>query len=414
VAWNNTHNDYSSKKITRKDKHPEKLIYSLGETKNYHKLANSGITELMFLQQILKSSEINLYHYELKKLPDPVRIINEPKDIIISPLQEDILFPIKKVNNESGYSAVVLKQNDLDDILPNESSDEVRISILNPVKSDQSQKTPFHKSETFILMMAILAGLIPLAAIKANPELAANISFWAAKNPWKTRFMFAGIQIALGTAGVMLGEKLANNGIHFSDLSRDMLVGAFLTSSALYPVKYTSIKLFKHSYLRQNAFNLALAISGFMLMVNAGNDPGMRASLTKMVSFNGREQKNVNMLNDHNQAPKQLVYYQNERRLQDVHPAPKNEEKTRGSKIASTVLIILLALGLGFLVGAAACGIYCNGMVGLAFLVGIGGEGLLIYLATLVIRSIWHPKQKKGIKPSEGTESIPQTDTLQT
>jgi hypothetical protein len=413
AVWNNTHNGYSSKNITRKDKHPEKLIYSLGETKNYHMLTNSGINELMFLQQILKSSEINLYHYELIKLPDPVRIFNEPKDIIVSPLQEDILFPINKINNVSGYSYVVLKQDGIDDIMPNESSDEVGAPILNKVKSDKSQETPFHKSETFILMMAILAGLIPLAAIKATPKLASNVSFWAAMNPWKTRFMFTGIQIALGTAGVLLGERLADSGVHFSDLSRDLLVGAFLTSSMLYPVKHTSIKFFKHSYLRQKSFDLALALSGFMLMVNAGNDPGMRASLTNMVSFKGHEQQNVNMLYDHSQAPKQLVYYQNDNQLQDEQTAPRHKETSRGLKIFYTILAVLAALALGYLVAAGACAIYCNGMVGLAFVVGIGGGALLIAFAVWLIKSIWHPKHKKGIKPSEGTDSIPQTGTLQ-
>ena len=413
ASWNNTHNGYSSKNIFGKDKHPEKIIYSLGETKNYIILTNSGINELMFLQQILKTSEINLYHYELRKLPDPIRIINEPKDIIISPSQEDILFPKNKVNNESGYSYVVLKQEDVDGIIPNESSDEARVSVMNTVKSDQSQKTPFHKSEIFILMMAILGGLIPLAAIKASPKLASNISFWAAMNPWKTRFMFAGIQIALGTAGVMLGERLADNGIHFSDLSRDILVGAFLTSSLLYPVKYSSINFFKHSYLRQKAFDLALALSGFMLMVNAGNDPGMRASFTNMVNFKGHEQQNVNMLNYNSQKPKQLLYYPNDKQLQDEQTAPQKKETSRGLKILYTVLAVLAALVLGCLLAAAACGLSCNGMVGLAYLVGIGGGILLIGLAIGVIKSIWHPKYKKRIKPSEGTDSIPQEGTLQ-
>ena len=413
ASWNNTHNGYSSKNIFGKDKHPEKIIYSLGETKNYIILTNSGINELMFLQQILKTSEINLYHYELRKLPDPIRIINEPKDIIISPSQEDILFPKNKVNNESGYSYVVLKQEDVDGIIPNESSDEARVSVMNTVKSDQSQKTPFHKSETFILMMAVLAGLIPLAAIKGSPKLSANISFWAAMNPWKTRFMFAGIQIALGTAGVLLGEKLADNGILFSDLSRDLLLGTFLTSVMLYPVKHTSIKLFEHSYLRQKTFDLALAISGFMLMVNAGNDPGMRASFTNMVNFKGHEQQNVNMLNYNSQTPKQLLYYPNDKQLQDEQTAPQIKETSRGLKILYTVLAVLAALVLGCLLAAAACGLSCNGMVGLAYLVGIGGGILLIGLAIGVIKSIWHPKHKKRIKPSEGTDSIPQEGTLQ-
>jgi hypothetical protein len=255
--------------------------------------------------------------------------------------------------------------------------------------------------------------LIPLATIKATPKLTANISFWAAMNPWKTRFMFAGAQIAMGTAGVLLGERLADNGIHFSDLSRDLLLGAFLTSSMLYPVKNTSIKFFKHTYLRQKAFDLALAISGIMLMVNAGNDPGMRASLTSMVSIKGHEHQNVDILNDHSQAPKQLLYYQNDKQLQDEQTAPQNKETSRGLKNLYTVLAVLATVVLGCLLAAAACGIYCNGMVGLAFLVGIGGGSLLIGLAIWVIKSIWHPKHKQRIKPSTGSESIPQKGSLQ-
>ena len=412
AAWNNTNHGYTSKNITRNDKRPGKPFNGLGEAKNFHVLTQSGINEQIFLQQILESSEISLYHYELKKLPDLVRIIDEPKDIIISPSREVILFSINTVNNESGYSYVLFKQNDIDDIMPNEFSDDSGTSIPNTDKSEHPQKTPFHKTETFFLMMAILAGLIPLATIKANPDLAANISFWAAMNPWKTRFMFAGTQIALGTAGIMLGEKLADSGIHFSDLSRDLLVGAFITSSMLYPVKYTSIKLFKHSYLRQKSFDLALAISGFMLMVNAGNDPGIRASFTSMVNFKGHELQNVNVLDDQSPAPKQLLYYHNDKQLQDEQTAPQNKETSRGLKILYTVLAALGILALGFLVAAAACGLSCNGMVGLAVLTGIGGGALVIALAVWLIKRIWHPKHKKRMKPPEAADSIPQEGTL--
>jgi hypothetical protein len=297
--------------------------------------------------------------------------------------------------------------------MSDESSDEAGASMLNTVKSDQSQKTPFRKNETFILMMAILAGLIPFGAIKASPKLAENISFWAAMNPWKTRFMSAGIQIALATAGVILGGKLANNGIHFSNLSKDVLLGAFLTSSVLYPVKNTSIRLFKHSYLRQKTFDLALALSGLMLMVYAGNDPGIRASLTNMVSFKSHEQQNVSMFNDHNQAPQQLVYYQNDKQVQNEQTAPLKKETTDGSKGLLTFLVVLATLGLGYLLAVASCEIYCNGMIGLSFIVGIGGGALLIVLAVGLIKRIWHPKPKKIAAPSEGTDSNPKERTLQ-
>jgi hypothetical protein len=411
-ARNNTHNSISSRTISKNDKHPGKAFYRMRETKNYYILTHPDINKQIFLQQILKSSEISLSNYEVKRVPDQVRIINEPKDIIISHSAEDILFPINKVNNESGYPFLVLKQEDTGNIVPDESTNETGVSILNAVRTDQTQKTPFRNRETFFLMMALLAGLIPLAAIKATPKLAANISFWAAKNPWKTRFMFAGIQIAMGTAGVLLGERLADNGVHFSDLSRDLLVGAFLTSSLLYPVKYSSIKFFKHSYLRQKAFDLALALSGFMLMVNAGNDPGMRATLTKMVGLKSPVQQNMNMLNDHSQVSKQLLYYQNDKQIQDEQKLPKNKERNRENLY--TILTVVAAIVLGFLLALGACGIYCNGMVGLAFLVGFGGGGLLIWLMILTIRSIRHPKLMKKTKPAEGIDSIPQEGTLQT
>jgi len=412
--WRSAHNGNSAGNLIRKEKQPEKLIYGLGNAKNYHMPAYSGINEPMFLQKIPNSSEINLYYYELKTLPEPARIIEEAGEIINSPSRENILLPMNQANNESGYSYVFLMQEDLYDIMSAEFSDESMGSILNNTKSDKSQNIPFHKSGSFILMMAILAGLIPFGAIKATPNIARNISFWTAMNPWKTRFMYAGIQIALGSSGFLLGKQLAENGIQFSDLSKDLLLGVFLTSSLLYPVRYSTVKLFKHSYLRQKAFDLALALSGFMLMVNAGNNPQWTSSLTSMINLKGNEQSNVNMLNEHSQTPKQLVYYQDVNQLQVEEPVPQKRERSLGMNILLTALAVLAGLGLAYLLAAAACGLACNGMEGLAYLVGIGGGLLLIGLAIWVIKSIWHPKHKRRTNPSEVPNPIPSEGTLQT
>ncbi len=359
-------------------------------------LTNYGKSEQMLFQQILKSSGTKLSNYELNKLPDPKGIINEPKDIIISPSRENIPFPLKTGNPQSDYS-IVLKQQDVADITLNEPTGESSVSMPDSVIS-QPGKLPFHKSEAFVLMMAVLAGLIPLAAIKSSPKLAADISFWAAMNPWKTRFMFAGTQIALGTVGFMLGVKLADNGVHFSALSWDLLLGSFLFSSLLYPTKNGSINFFKHTYLRQKAFDLALAISGFMLMVNTGNDPGTRASFVRMVNFKGHEQQNVNILNNQNPAPSQLLYHQSDRQLQNEQTVVPKKERSKGDNILLTTLAVLGALVLGFIVAAAACSLSCNGMEGLAVLTGIGGGVLVVVLAIWAIKSIWNPKQRNRIK----------------
>jgi hypothetical protein len=410
-AWNNSNNPHSYKNTTRKDKHPGMLSYGLRNTKDSQLLAHFSINDLISPEQLLTGSENKLNYNELRKLSDEVGTINGSKDIIVSPSQDDLQFRIYK-DNESGNTYVVSQKEYISDVLPNDSPDAAGVSIMNKVKSEQSRQTPSRKNEVFILMMAILAGLIPFGAIKATPKLAANISFWAAMNPWTTRFLFAGVQIALATAGVMLGERLAENSIYFSDLSRDVLLGTFLTSSIFYPVKHTSIKFFKHSYLKQKGFDLALAISGFMLMVNAGNDPGMRASFTNLVSFKGHEQQTVNMLNDHSQASKQLVYCQSNKQVQDEQTVPQHKATSKGTKIIYTILVVLAALVLGMLLAAAACELSCNGLTGLAVLVGIGGVALVLGLTVWAIKSIWHPKQKKIKKPSQA-DSTPKESTIQ-
>ncbi len=187
-------------------------------------------------------------------------------------------------------------------------------------------------------------------------------------------------------------------------------MGAFIFSSLLYPAKNSSFNFFKHSYLRQKTFDLALAISGFMLMVNAGNDPGLRASFTNMVSYKSNEQQNFDILNNQNPAPKQLFFYQIDKQLQDEQTIVPKKETSKGVKILYTVLVALAALGLGFLVAVAACGIYCNGMAGLAFLTGIGGGALVIASTIWAIKGIWHPKKRKSLK---STHSVQQEGTLQ-
>jgi hypothetical protein len=404
---------YLSGKINGKDRAPYKLISSSGETYNSRLLTTSDINELMILQEILKSSEINLNNYELKKLPDPANVLNEPGDVFIGSSQEAIPIPGVRLNGKSGNSHVVIKQSDIDGIKTGESVVKAGESIQISVNSDKPKVTPSQKSGTFVFVLAVLAGLIPLAALKTKPGIAANISFWAAMNPWKTRLMFAAAQIGLGTAAFFLGEKLAYNGIHFSDLSRDLLIGTFLTSSVLYPVKNAPVSFLKHSYLRQKAFDLALAVSGFMLIANAGNDPGMRASFTSMAGPKGHEQQQVNMLNDNSQVPKQLLYYQNGQQLQDEQTVSPGKKPGEGLKILYSILVFIAALVLGVLLAAAACGLSCNGMEGLAYLVGIGGGVLLIGLTIWVIKSIWHPRRVKPIKPPEDTDPIPQGGAVQ-
>lgn len=289
-------------------------------------------------------------------------------------------------------------------------NEEVSETIVASAKAtdvpDRPVREPFGRSETSVLLMALLAGLIPFGVIKAKPNLAANISFWAAMNPWKTRLMFAGVNTGLIAGGWLLGENLADNGIHFSDLSRYLLMGTFLSSSLLYPLRNTSTRILKHSWSKQKAFDLAVAVSGFMLMVNAGNDPEVKATLSNMFSLNESKQQYENTINDYGQAPKNLIYYDSSEIVQDDQRTAEEEKVNHRKKVGKTILFSLLAIFLGLLVAAAACGLSCNSMVGLAALTGIGGGVLLILFTVWGMRKIWGRKSERKPRPPSVTDTI--------
>ncbi|MBN2862439.1 MAG: hypothetical protein JXN62_04700 [Bacteroidales bacterium] len=405
-ARNNIYKSYSTKKIVSKNRKVIRTVQNNSKTGIYGLLTCSGIDEQALYQQLMNSAVLALYNYDPGKILLPAKTFGQPNDIISNPAMEDILLPANTVNANSGYANFTLPGKLTENIVPKNFSNETLESDRIGEKSDRPQKIPFRKREAFILMLALFAGLIPYATLKANPNLAADISYRAAMNPWKTRFMFAGIQFGLMAGGVMLGDKLADNGLHFSKLSRDLLLAVFLTSSALYPVRHTSVKLFRHSYLRQKAFDLAVAISGFMLMVNVGNDPELRASLFNKINLKDYELQNVNMVNDNNQRSNLLMYFQNDKHLQNEQTILQEEKKIRNKKIGLTVLVSLGILALALLVTGAACALACEDMVGLAALVGVGGGVLVIALAIKGIRSIWRPKPKNRIKPADNAETV--------
>jgi len=248
--------------------------------------------------------------------------------------------------------------------------------------------------------------LIPFAVIKAKPALATNISFWAAMNPWKTRLMFAGTNTAMIAGGLMLGGYLADGGVHFSDTSRYLLMGTFFASSLLYPYRNSTNPILRYSYSKQKAFDLAVAVSGFMLMVNVGNDPKAMATLTGLVSNDNNNRQYENTLNSYGHERQNLVYYETAGQPQDEQMTAEQEKIIHKRKIGYTILISIAALAAAFGVAAAACGLSCNGLGALAVLTGIGGGALVIGLTIWAIRRIWRPKSGTRTKPPKVTEPV--------
>ena len=68
--------------------------------------------------------------------------------------------------------------------------------------------------------------------------------------------------------------------------------------------------------------------------------------------------------------------------------------KSEGDKAGLTILAIIAALGLAFLVGALACNLSCSGSDGAAIAVAVIGLGAIVWLLVVVLKSI--NKKKKG------------------
>lgn len=396
------HTGFSALNPAEKKKNAETIIFSNGEMKVLRPGTISGINELAFFEVTSKIPVVSLFYKGLKEMPVPEIAINDFPEVVIIGTSEELPSIFESSDSESERSYVQLQMDVEDEVLSGAGD------------TDKTRDNPFHGNMDYILLMALMAGIIPFAAIKAKPGLANNISFWAAMNPWKTRFMFAGAQVALGASGILLGASLADSGMHFTDLSKDIMLGTFLTSALLYPVRHASVRLLKHSYLRQKAFDLALAMSGFLLMINVGNtNPALTSDFNIMAGFKANIDQNVRLLDDQNQIRRSVTYVRGEKELMVEQDIVQKKEMSKGTKIALTVLTIIAGLGLGFLLAAAACSLSCNGMEGLAYLVGIGGGILLITLAVLVIKRIWNPKHKNRAKPSGVPGALPAEGTLQ-
>ncbi len=405
TSWNNTRDRFAQRKSIRPVNEKDAAVSRQDKSRNINLAGSHNIDQQTNDLLMALGSESNLLNYQNVNLRGPAVKSPEGEEILNPPADEAKPDIAGKPDDNQGYSPdISLREHDAGAV-PAESPDETVVQAQGTGEGGRQEDNPSGTSEAFVYIMALLAGLIPFGVIKAYPSLAANISFWAAMNPWKTRVMFAGTNTAMIAGGLLLGANLADSGVHFSDLSRYLLMGTFFASSILYPFRNTSNRIYRHSYSKQKAFDLAVAVSGFMLMVNAGNDPEVRTAMTNFVSFNDRNQQPENTVAIAGETPRNLVYYEASGQVQDDQKTTDEDYLLRKKKVGNTVLVSIGALILALLVAGGACALSCNGMTGLAALAGIGGGGLVIGLTIWAIRKIWGPRSARKTKPPEVTDS---------
>jgi len=309
-----------------------------------------------------------------------------------------ISVPIKPTNIAPSYSLISPEQKE--DAISKKNPAKYRVLIFQPVNPGQPKSQPSHKKERLVYLTVLFAGLLSLMGIKITPDLSASISYWAALNPWKSRFIISIIQIMTGTAGLILGSKLAYMGTHFTDFSRTVVAAIFFTSVVLYPVRKSRIRLIKRTYFRQKTHDLVLFFSGFLFMIYAGNSYSKQInSLTNLA-----ENRNYMDQQEYVQLEKGIlhdptVFLQNANLEQDKPAKTSKYGWEVGLKVFFTILASVL---LGFGVAALSCELSCSGLNGLAVIVAILGAGLIALLLYFSMKAIFNPKhrQSKSLSPA--------------
>lgn len=239
-----------------------------------------------------------------------------------------------------------------------------------------------------------------------------KISYWAKEHKGKARIAIVVSYIFLNALAFFTGQFLNQIGIF---LLPQFLFGCFfifLVTFIAYPQKrQKGTKLKPSAYYRfQKTCDFVLAASTFCMIVCLCNRPERLFQFYPQVKAfvvvtppKDSVVKHYKSVSDFYSSLKDgkgntLKWKERKKLLkQQIREIRKDNNLSKGNKIALIFLSCAVALGLIFLVAALACNLSCDGYGALAVIVGIGGTALIIFLLAVVIRAINGKKRKKKL-----------------
>ena len=244
-----------------------------------------------------------------------------------------------------------------------------------------------------------------------------QLSFWAKKHKWSSRFIIVFSFIILTLLGIATGFLFDSLNVTFSSLTLFATVLFFLLTWFKYPSgKKTTNALEKdRSYVIQKTCDLVLIGSTFIMFVYFGNQQSLpvnyfvltssAANTSSLPKDSTRAYKSLDefkkMMKDENGKPLKLK--ERKKLLSSQVKAIKNaDDMSDGGKVALIILCVLLALVLAYGVAALSCSLSCSGSEGAAVVVAILGAAGIIFLTIVLIRGILRKSKKsksKEIKP---------------
>jgi hypothetical protein len=199
-----------------------------------------------------------------------------------------------------------------------------------------------------------------------------TISVWAYRNPWPARILLALLHITLICLGYALAQLLemqASMAWMLGFASFTIAIGYFLLTR-----KWSS-----------RCRHLLIASASFWLVVFFFQSGGGLDSM----GF-GYPVQQVKAAKTADDVPKLA-----KKKKVQLFKFLKRGSDEKGGKVVLTILTVLAALVLVFLVGSLSCSLACSGADALALIVGIGGLALVLLGMIAVLKRIKRgPKQK--------------------
>jgi hypothetical protein len=239
------------------------------------------------------------------------------------------------------------------------------------------------------LLFGGLIGMCTGLGLLATRKRARRISEWARNHKKATWGILTVLHLALGTAGFLAGKGLQEMGLELGHTSTFTLMGVFGVAALLYPMKHATRGLFRKGFARQKLHDLVLALSGFMLLVAAGNKMGGDNIFTRMGVPVVSVTEIFTAVQD---IPGHSEFTEG---TNDVAQEPERKGASNAVKILLTVLSVIILAAALYLLAVLSCYIACSGAEALALVVAIGGLAILLFAFIMVMREIWGRKKPK-------------------
>jgi hypothetical protein len=247
-----------------------------------------------------------------------------------------------------------------------------------------------------------------------------HLSLWGRAHKNAARLIIVASFILLTLLGLFCGSMLSGLGFTLGTSSLVTCMVFYFAGILVYPFSFhRGSKFSKKSFFkRQKACDLLLAACTFFMLVYFGNHPGKfnlvgslhAATPSSSIPLSDSSVKKYKTISAFaaslkDETGKSLKWKEKRKLLKDQLKAiKKGPELTSAQKTILTILSIIVAIGLLYLVAALSCSLSCGGSEAAAFIVGIGGLALVVLLLVVVLRAI-HRKTKKEKMAREETEN---------